>query len=105
MDDPPRQRSVLFLKEGNLWVALWLETNIAAQGRNIKAAWRALKDAVEGQSTLDAERGCTSFEGKQRAPEWYWHAYEHAKPLPFDFLDEGSERDPTVHPRQYAQAA
>ncbi len=106
MDDLPGQRSVLFLKEGNLWVALWLETNIAAQEQNIKAAWRALKATVEGQLALDAKRGRSPFEGKRRAPEWYWQAYEHAKPLPLDFLDEeGLGRDLTVHPRQYAQAA
>lgn len=107
MDDQLRPGSVLFLKESNdWWVALWLETNIAAQGQNIRGAWLALKDTIEGQLTLDARRGRSPLAGKQPAPQWYWQAYDQAKPLSMEYLEDFAiAPDQTVHPRQYTAAA
>lgn len=103
----PPQAGLLCDGESNgWWVALWLETNIAAQERTIKGAWSALRDVVSGQAALDSRRGRSPFEYAEPAPQWYWHAYDQAKPLTLDELDDDAgtidEQPFDVQPRLLA---
>jgi hypothetical protein len=95
--------SVLFLKENNAWVALWLETNIAAQSDNLEGAWQALADVIGGQIYRAGSKR-DPFNDKSPAPEWYWMAYDQAEPISMDRLISIAP-DYHFHARQFAAAA
>src|SRR5262245_36307295 len=67
--------------DGVLWVAQCLEYDIAAQGRNIQAAQRAIIRALEDQANRDVADGRVPFEGFDEAPEEYLRFFRSGVPV------------------------
>jgi len=66
---------VLFLKEGDAWVAQCLEYDIAAQAKTLPEAEQAFERTLVGQIMLDLRRGKEPFSGTKPAPRMYWRKF------------------------------
>lgn len=70
--------SILFLHEGDSYVAQCLEYDIAAQGKTMPEVKRAIELTLIGQITLDIHSGKRPFEGIPKAPAMYWEIFDKA---------------------------
>lgn len=67
---------VLFIREGEAWVAQCLEHNIAAQGKTLHEAEATFGRTLVGQLLLDSRRGKQPLQGIKPAPSVYWRKFE-----------------------------
>ncbi|OLE51961.1 MAG: hypothetical protein AUG51_20425 [Acidobacteria bacterium 13_1_20CM_3_53_8] len=72
---------VLFLREGDSYVAQCLEYDIAAQGKTMPEVKRAFELTLAGQMELDVRSGKQPFEGIPKAPDTYWEMFDKALKL------------------------
>jgi hypothetical protein len=87
---------VLFIREGESFVAQCLEFDIAAQGKTITEVKRAFERTLIGQMMLDVRRGKRPFEDFGPAPRYYWEKYEQANPV--------GDREPLSLPKEVPPA-
>ena len=73
--------SVIFLQEGNGWVAQCLEYDIAAQGKSIPKAMDALEEVFVGQIVVDLAMNKHPLEDTPAAPPFYWDKQREAMQL------------------------
>lgn len=73
--------SVLFIRDGDCWVAQCLEYDIAAQGKTLEEVNEALERTFVGQILLDVRRGKEPLQGIPKAPKLYWERFEHGERL------------------------
>jgi hypothetical protein len=63
---------VLFIREGDSYVAQCLEYDIAAQGKTMPEVKRGFELTFAGQMELDTRAGRPLFQGIPKAPDIYW---------------------------------
>jgi hypothetical protein len=69
---------VLFLHEGDSYVAQCLEYDIAAQGKTLPEVKLAFERTLVGQMMLDMKQGRKPLEGIGEAPRVYFEKFERA---------------------------
>ncbi len=69
---------VLFLHEGDSYVAQCLEYDIAAQGKTLPEVKLAFERALVGQVMLDMKQGRKPLQGIAEAPRVYFEKFERA---------------------------
>ncbi len=69
---------VLFLHEGDSYVAQCLEYDIAAQGKTLPEVKMAFERTFVGQMMLDLRKGKQPLQGIEPAPRLYWEKFEKA---------------------------
>ena len=79
---------VLFIREGEAWVAQCLEHNIAAQGKTLHEAEKTFGKTLVGQLLLDSRRGKEPLQGIKPAPPVYWRKFDEGI---------GLKLEPTIH--------
>ncbi|HET6892734.1 MAG TPA: hypothetical protein VFH31_16640 [Pyrinomonadaceae bacterium] len=67
---------VLFIREGEAWVAQCLEHDIASQGRTLQEAEATFGRTFVGQIMLDVRRGKEPLRGISPAPRMYWRKFK-----------------------------
>lgn len=72
MDPGIRYITVLFIRQGERWLAQGLEVDLAAQGENVELAKRAFERTFMGQLELDRRMKREPLERLQKAPEQFW---------------------------------
>ena len=70
--------SVLFIRQGDYWVAQALEHDIAAQGASLQLTQRTFEETLSGQIALDRKFGREPLKHLPPAPREYWDAFEAA---------------------------
>src|SRR6266542_2500761 len=75
---PPRILflKVIYLPEGNAWVAQCLEHDIAAQGKTLPEAEDAFRRTLLAQVVLDIRKGREPLEDIKAAPKMYWRKWD-----------------------------
>lgn len=72
---------VLFLREGETWIAQCLQYDIAAQGRTLSEALTAFGQTVSGQICVDLHHKVEPLSGFAQAPREYWARFEKSNRL------------------------
>lgn len=72
---------VLFIKDGDLWVAQCIDRDIAAQGRSVSEAKRAFEHTIIGQILFDLKRGKEPLSDFRPAPASYRAKFDEAEQL------------------------
>lgn len=67
---------VLFMREGEAWIAQCLEHDIAAQGKTLHEAEEIFGRTFVGQLMLDFRRGKEPLQGVRPAPRTYWQKFD-----------------------------
>jgi hypothetical protein len=67
--------TVVFLRDGDFWLAQALEYDISAQGSSLEVAKQAFEFAVRGQFLLDRRRNREPFSSLPQAPAKYWDVF------------------------------
>lgn len=85
-ESPPRTITlrVVYLREGDSWIAQCLEHDIAAQGKTLPDVEEAFRRTVVGQIMLDLRKGREPFEGIKPAPKMYWRKFDEGLRLGVD---------------------
>ena len=75
---------IVYLPEGNSWIAQCLEHDIAAQGKTLQEAEDAFRKTIVGQVILDLRKGREPLEGIKPAPRLYWRKFDEGVRLGVD---------------------
>jgi hypothetical protein len=67
--------TVLFIKQGDRWLAQALEYDLAAQGDNVDLAKRAFERTFQGQLELDRRMKRVGLSNLPKAPAVYWEMF------------------------------
>lgn len=73
--------SVLFLKEGDFWVAQCLQFDITSQGKSIADAQRSFERVLVAQIICDLEQGREALSSVPQAPAEMFELFKIAEPL------------------------